>query len=169
MKLLSTFLLYFTAVTIFAIGTSTFNEQGIILGTATNDNAASGYVGEYVSSLIASGSAVSFTTATAANVTSISLTAGDWDVEGNVNFSETTSTVTARTSGISTTSATLPTNGSEAYCGVQSTVTSETNTITLPRKRISLASTTTVYLVGSATFSAGTCAGFGTITARRVR
>jgi len=126
-------------------------------------------MGEFVSSLVASGSAVSLTTATAANVTSISLTAGDWDVEGNVNFKETTSTVTARSAGISTTSVTIPSDGSEGYNGVQSTVTTENNTITLPTKRISISGTTTVYLVGSATFSAGTCAGFGAITARRVR
>jgi hypothetical protein len=137
--------------------------------SVTNDASQAGAIGEYVSSLIASGSAVSLTNATAANVTSISLTAGDWDVRGNVNFTETTSTVTARSAGISTTSATLPTDGSEGYCGVQSTVTSETNTITLPAKRISLSTTTTVYLVGQATFSAGTCAGFGTLTARRTR
>jgi len=140
-----------------------------IVGSATNDNAVALNVGEYVSSLIATGSAVSLTTATAANITSISLTAGDWDVSGNVNFNETTSTVTARSAGISSTSATLPTDGSEAYNGVQSTVTSEINSITSPRVRMSLSGTTTIYLVGKATFSAGTCAGFGTLTARRIR
>lgn len=138
-------------------------------GTSTNDNATAGNVGERVTSLIASGSAVSLTTATAANITSISLSAGDWNVVGNVNFTETTSTVTARSAGINTTSATVPTDGTEAYCGVQSTATSEVNTIMLPAKVIKLASTTTVYLVGKATFSAGTCAGFGYIMATRVR
>jgi len=140
-----------------------------IIGTSTNDNASSGNIGEFVSSSISVGSAVSLTTATAANVTSISLTAGDWDVSGMVSFNETTSTVTARTAGISSTSATLPTDGSEGYCGVQSNLTSEINSITLPVKRISIASTTTIYLVCKATFSAGTCGGFGTISARRVR
>jgi hypothetical protein len=152
------------------VNSLTFSTSGKgIAGTATNDSASAGVVGEYVSSLIAVGSAVSLTTATAANVTSISLTAGDWDVAGVVNFSETTATVSARTAGISTTSATLPTDGSEGYCGVQSTVTSETNSIALTRKRITISGTTTVYLVGQATFSAGTAAGFGTINARRVR
>lgn len=149
--------------------TGVITATGGVLGTATNNNATAGNVGEYVSSLIAVGSAASMTTATALNITSISLTAGDWDVEGNVNFTEGTATVSARSAGITSTSATVPTDGSEAYCGVQSTVTSETNTITLPRKRFSLSGTTTVYLVGSATFSAGTCSGFGSITARRVR
>jgi hypothetical protein len=86
-----------------------------------------------------------------------------------VNFSETTSTVTGRVAGLSSTTATLPTDGSEGYCGVQSTLTSETNSIGLTKKRFSLSGTTTIYLIGQATFSAGTCAGFGNITARRVR
>lgn len=140
-----------------------------IAGTTTNDNAAAGKIGEYVSSLVASGSAVSLTDATAANITSISLTAGDWDVEGNINFIATTATVTSKIGGISSTSATLPTDGSEVYSGVQLTVATATDGVALPRKRISIASTTTVYLVGQASFSAGTVSAFGSITARRVR
>lgn len=140
-----------------------------ILGTTTNDSADAGNVGQIVSALVASGSAGSLTTATAANVTSISLTAGDWDVEGNVNVTLGTATLTAQAAGISTTSATLPTDGSEVYSGLQLTTTNAVDSITLPRKRISVASTTTVYLVGRATFSAGTAAAFGAITARRVR
>jgi hypothetical protein len=155
------------------LGTSSFRWQNLyikgVVGTITNDNATAGNTGEFVSSLIAVGSAVSLTTATPANVTSISLTAGDWDVDGLVSFTETTSTVTARSAGITSTSATVPVDGSEGYNGVQSTVTTEKNSIALGRKRFSLSGTTTIYLVGSATFSAGTCGGFGTITARRVR
>lgn len=150
------------------LAVNTTNDVSI-KGVSTNSSATAGDLGEHVSSLIAVGSAVSLTTATAANITSISLTAGDWDVTGIVNFSETTSTVTARIAGLSSTTATLPTDGSEGYCGVQSTVTSEINSIGLTRKRFSLASTTTIFLVGQATFSAGTCAGFGNITARRIR
>ncbi len=138
-------------------------------GTTTNSNAAAGNLGEFVNSLVASGSAVSLTTATAANVTSISLTAGDWDVEGNCNFNYTTATVTAAICGISTTSATLPSDGSEAYSGLQLTTATTTTSITMPRKRISLSGTTTVYIIGKVTFSAGTAGEFGTINARRVQ
>lgn len=150
-------------------GTFTPSQTGGIVGTTTNNDVNAGGVGEYASSAIASGSAVSLTTTTATNITSISLTAGDWDVEGNVNFSASTATVTGTSAGISATSATLPTDGSEAYSGVQVTLLSETDSVTLPRKRIRIAGTTTVYLVGRSTFSAGTVVGFGAITARRVR
>ena len=143
--------------------------QGSLRATATNDNAPSGGQGEFVQTLVATGSAVSLTTATPANICNVSLTAGDWDVEGNINFNDTSATLTATEAGISATSATLPTDGSEVYCGVQLTTTTAKNGITLPRKRISIASTTTVYLVGQQTFSAGTAAAFGQISARRVR
>jgi len=145
-----------------------FAPSGIV-GSNTNDSAAAGDVGEAVSSYIASGSAVSLSNATAANVTSVSLTAGDWDVEGNVNFIASAATVTASSGGISATSATVPTNGSEVFSGVLLTVGTATYSATSPRVRISIASTTTIYLVGKASFSAGTVTAFGGITARRVR
>ena len=140
-----------------------------ITGTTTNNNASAGSVGEYISSVISTGSSVPLTTATATNVTSISLTAGDWDVEGWVNYDYGSATVTQSMAGLNTTSATIPTDGSEAYSATQLTLTSSLGTISLTRKRISIASTTTVYLVSQATFSAGTASAFGGISARRVR
>lgn len=138
-------------------------------GVTTNSSAAAGKVGEYVSSLIAVGSATSLTTATAKNVTSISLTAGDWVVSGNVTFTESSATVTSRTAGISSTSATLPTDGSEIENGSLTTLISEKITLTIPPKSIKLSGTTTIYLIGSETFSAGTSSGYGSINAWRVR
>lgn len=148
---------------------SSVTVAGGIVGTITNDNATALNVGEYVSSLVATGSAVSLTTNATANVTSISLTAGDWDVDGIVNLNASAATVTAMSGGVTSTSATIPSDGSEGYSGVLLTIASAVDSITLPRKRISIASTTTVYLVGRSTFSAGTVAAFGSITARRVR
>lgn len=142
---------------------------GNLVGTTTNDSATAGNVGEILSSAVAIGSPVALTTATGANVTSLSLTAGDWDVSGNINFSASSATVTGTSGGITTTSATVPVDGTEVYSGVQVTLLSETDSVTIPRKRISIASTTTVYLVGKSTFSAGSVGAFGSITARRVR
>ncbi len=142
---------------------------GGILGTATNNNAGTGIVGEFVSSLVAIGSPQSLSNNTAANVTSITLSAGDWDVEALASVTETTATVTARTAGISSTSATLPTDGTEGYNGNQSVTTTEANSIPLARVRMSLAGSTTVYLVEKVVFAAGTAGGFGSLNARRVR
>jgi len=150
----------------------TLNQPNTV-GVTGASNAAAGSVGEFVSALVAVGSAVSLTTATAKNVASISLTAGDWDVEGNVNFTGGSATTAAGglfSTGISTSTGALPTDGSEVPVAVPPvTTTSFLANGTLPRKRISISSTTTVYLVAEATFSAGTVGAYGAITARRER
>lgn len=139
-----------------------------ILGASTNSNAPTGYVGEYISSQVVVASAVNLPNNTATNITSISLTAGDWDVYGNVRVSYTT-TSTGCYAWISTTSATAPdqslvsgpitlANGTIAFYGI----------CCLP-VRISLSATTTVYLSAVSTFTAGTSTGCGFIGARRVR
>lgn len=137
--------------------------------SATNDSATAGDIGEFTQTLVAAGSAVALTTATAADIASISLTAGDWDVEGWINFAATGGTVTGRVGSISATSATHPIDGSQIHQGYQTTTTTETTSVSLPRKRISLAATTTIYLVATGTFSAGSMGGFGGLNARRVR
>lgn len=161
-----------TALKLIGNGTAQFQvglSTPLIVGVTTGSAAAAGNVGQVISSAIASGSAVSLTTATGANVTSISLTAGDWDVSGNVNFAASTATVTGASGGVTSTSATVPTDGTEVYSGVQVTLVSENDSVTIPHKQINVSSTTTIYLVGKCTFSAGTVGAFGAITARRVR
>lgn len=139
-----------------------------IVGTTTNNNANAGSVGEVIVSSVASGSAVSLTTGTAANIASISLTAGDWDISGNVNFKYTTATVTGASAGINDVSAVVPTTGAEGYSGLQLTAVTTNDSITIRPARVPIASTTTIYLVGTSTFT-GTAAGFGSIIARRRR
>jgi hypothetical protein len=145
-----------------------------IVGTTSGSDAASGYVGEYVYSTIASASAVALTTATAANVTSISLSAGDWDVSGLVELATTSATVAANApvyAGIATTSATLTDTQYALHRPVAVTTTTYAPWLSLhaPTLRLSLTATTTVYLVAQATFTAGTMKAYGTVRARRVR
>lgn len=148
---------------------------GVILGgTSTNDDATAGKVGELISSNVAKGLAVPLTTNTAANVTSISLTAGDWDVHASVWFDATGTTSISRFGGdISTTSATLstfPNGGAGFMFWNQALVIGDVDHgWQIGTKRISLSSTTTVYLVAIATFTVDTLAAFGFIGARRVR
>ena len=141
---------------------------GQLPATATNDSAAAGKVGEFASSTRASGSALALTTSTQTNVTSVSLTAGDWDVFGTVAFNTGASTVVSATiGGVNTTSATLgaPTDG--GYFNVPG----DAHNTVFPTgvKRVSLAATTTVYLVAYSTFSTSTQSVYGSIFARRVR
>jgi hypothetical protein len=146
---------------------------GGIVGTTAGGNAAAGNVGEVISGILAVGSPVALTTATPANVLTIVLTAGDWDVEGNLNFVASGATTAAGAlyyGGISTATGTVPTDGTAVIAAVPAvTTTAFGASITLPRKRISVAGNTNVFLVGLATFSAGTVGGYGAITARRVR
>lgn len=148
-----------------------------VVGVTTNSNAAAGLVGEFITATVAVGAAVGLTTATPANVGSISLTPGDWDVNGVVGFNLTGATATLFQSGPSLTTAVLPTQpggsglGTDALASDPSTLVTATGVFTIGGNyvRISLAATTTIFLVASATFSAGTAAAFGTIRARRVR
>lgn len=148
--------------------TGATTHTGGIVGTVAGGNATAGNVGQTIGSLVAVGSAVALTVSTTVyNVSSISLTAGDWWVQGQVSYTETVATASARSAGVGTTSATLPTDGSEGNCGVQSTLTTEVNMIALAWKRINVSSTTTVYLCAAATFSAGTVSAYGALVALR--
>lgn len=140
-----------------------------VKGTNTNDNAAVGNIGEYISSVVPLVSAVSITHAVNTNVTSVSLTAGDWDVSGIVsfNFAATTS-ITALAGGITTTSATFDLNATYIH-RTAAFVPEGVIGYGIPTIRISLAATTTVYLVALANFTVSTATAYGRIDARRVR
>lgn len=140
--------------------------------TATNNNASAGQVGEYISSTVLIGSAVSLTNNTAANITSISLTAGDWDVCGTISDNPAGSTVSQYTAGwISTTSATQPTiPNSGAFFSFSATRSAGlAMTASVGTTRLSLATTTTVYLSVIAGFTTSTESAYGFIGARRAR
>lgn len=140
-----------------------------VAGTTSNDSAAAGQLGEYQTATIASGAAVALTTATTANVTSLSLTAGDWDVTGTVDYTYGAGTnVTISQQGISTTSATL--GAQDTYTSVYTGgVPTADQGFQTPTVRISISSTTTVYLVSKCAFTVSTNKAYGTIRARRVR
>ncbi len=151
----------------------TFTSTSGIIGTTTNDSAAAGSVGQIIESTVLVGAAVSLTTATAADVTSVSLTAGDWDVWGGVFFSQAAGTTSTSYIGwISQTSATLPTspNSGAMYIDVGiSIVGASSYGQPVGMIRISLSGTTTVYLGARSSFTGSTNAAFGYIGARRVR
>lgn len=144
----------------------------LIPGTTTNDNATAGNIGEYLSS---TGGPVAVLTSTIANLVSRSLTAGDWDVTGTADFvtSSATGTNIFFRTGISTsaTSNTLGTGSTLDVSGPHPTTTFGVSDINIPcaTVRISLATTTTVYLNGLAVFGGGTMTASGFIRARRVR
>lgn len=153
--------------------TVTFSPTtGGIVGTTTNNNTDAGNVGEFVSSTIAAGSAISLTTTVSANITSISLTAGDWDVWGTVLCVTGGASTLSRLNGsLSTTSATQPAPSADGGAFVSTYMSMGASLLAgLPcgQIRLSLSGTTTVYLVVNATFTS-TATAYGYIAARRVR
>ncbi len=147
-----------------------------IQGTTTSDDAAAGYYGEYTSQVILIANEVSINSA--ANVASVSLTAGDWDVWGElwVDTNTGTATVSGRTSaGITATSATLAAVPADATGRAQLSnvpLAASVNAFVLsvaPVRASLSAGTTTYYLVGACAVAAGTAYGYGKICARRIR
>lgn len=161
-----------TGVVSFIDGIAPSTTKGIV-GTTLGDNANAGSVGEFISSTVLQGSSVNLTSNTAANITSISLTAGDWDVSGSVWFNPASTTTSGQQAGwISTTSATLPTapgNGGEFNNSNTIPTNNGSFGFCVGPTRVNVSTTTTVYLSAQANFSASTMGAFGFIRARRVR
>lgn len=170
-----------SAPAIFASGTDTnvtlqLNGQGTggvaIVGVATNSNAATREVGEYIESVVLQASAVTVTNTTATNITSISLTAGDWDVWGNITYVTVGGTAPQQLyAWTNDASATIPDG---AYIqGITLTaaggVLAGGGGCIAPYRRYSLASTTTIYLSGYSLATSGNSTACGRICARRAR
>lgn len=151
-----------------------FSSTSGIIGTTTNDSAAAGSVGEYLENIVLIGSAVSMTTGVGVNITSISLTPGDWDIVIDGYFTgNAATTVSGAFVSISNISATL--NISPGRLGVCS---SGGNTLFSVGQlagcvagpfRLSVAITTTIFFVANANFAVSTMSCFGIIRARRIR
>jgi hypothetical protein len=147
------------------------NPSRRILGTTTNNNAAAGYVGEYISSQVLKAAPLNFALSnTLYDVTSIALTPGDWDVSGNIGF-DITIGATIMSAGFSNNVATtLPDLSLVGNLTLLGGGTYGNNTgFNIPSQRISLAANATIYMVAAAVFGAGAVGGFGYMAARRVR
>jgi hypothetical protein len=149
------------------------SAAGQLPGTATNDNACAGCVGEVIQSTVLFGAAIGLTNNTATDITTINLTPGDWDVWGTLGWTGgATTTVTFFQGAITTTANNLGNI-------TQSLLTVAPGGITqfglaqiaypLSAQRAALAASTTYHLVSLCQFAVSTCSGFGTIIARRRR
>lgn len=151
------------------IGTAAIGQ---IPGTATNDNAASGNVGEYITSTVLVGSAISVLNNTPTNIASISISGGDWNVCGSLAENPAGTTVISQTlAWISVSSATIPVapNGGAEVIDSHALGAGSGNVFTIGCAGISVASTTTVYLSTQQSFAVSTNSSYGFIGARRVR
>lgn len=139
-------------------------------GIATNTSASAGDVGEIIEDTRVAGSAVSLTSATAANIASITLTAGDWDVAIFAQFTSAASTVIGQLmTSLSSTSGTLDGTLPDRFIALNASFTpgSTNSSNHLPRTRVSLSATTTFYFVARANFTTSTLSAWGKLVARR--
>lgn len=149
--------------------------SGGLAGTTTADNPCSTCVGSYLSNTTTAGQAVTISTAsmTGGNAAAIGLTPGDWNVWGTVYFNPGTTTTTTGEYGVVTSSSgTLPSQlaGGLGYSYENATLPAGGSTaLNINPVRVSLATTTTYYLVGAALFATSTNGVFGSIAARRAR
>lgn len=164
-----------TGVAINSVPSIAFSSTSGIIGTTTNDNAASGSVGEVISSIVSSAGAIALTSNTITNISSIVLTAGDWDISGQISFQVSSTTSLTQLRGwLSTSALTLPTSASISVPQVMDSynfTASGTQTFTMPigTGRISLSSPATLYLDARAIFTISTLSSYGWLFARRMR
>lgn len=143
---------------------SKFNKAG----TTTNDNASAGNVGEVISSAVASQNAG--TSGQYADLTSIVLTAGDWDVKGQIFVSANGATVSVFSISV------LPVSGNDGTglvygdnASLHNIVTGTGYTSGALYLRVSIAAGATYYLKTNITYSVATPLLWGKISARRAR
>lgn len=141
-----------------------------LLGTAAADNATAGNVGELLS---ASAGPTALTTATPLTITSLVLTAGDWDLWGMMQFTGgATTTVTAQLASLSTATNVLQNNGnnysSKVYNAQTVFNTISSDSMNVGPLRVSTTGTT-YFFVAQANFATSTCSAQAFMYARRVR
>ncbi len=149
------------------VGTFLSTASTTLKGSATNDSAAAGNVGEYIlgdqSSATSAGTSAQFS-----DLTSIALTAGDWDVIGRLVYFKNGATISAIEGFIGTTAgnnSTGLTDSTRMSADPPATAIVSSTTFL----RASLTGNTTYYLKYEITYSAGTPQVAGRISARRAR
>jgi hypothetical protein len=140
-----------------------------IVGVTDASSAAAGSVGEYIESKIQEAGALTPSSNTALTITSIALTAGDWNVWG-IGALKGTGTAGNLFVSISTSTNTLGTDVATLVSIPSVVVSNGICAIGIPPLRVNIAAGATYYLVMQAGLGAVTTPlTFGYIAARRVR
>lgn len=150
---------------------TTLNVSGIV-GVVNGSNATTGNVGQYLRSFVSSANKVTLTTNVYVDITNVMLSAGDWEVNGNVTLNNASGSCEFPLAGFGTGSGNSATGlvaGDTMSLAPLGPINSADLTIVIPTTRYSVTSPTPIYLKTRATVNSGTIAGYGKITARRVR
>lgn len=142
-----------------------------VTGDVSGNPVAAGKVGELVEVYVSPVSTVTLTTGVNADVTSIDLTAGLWDINAIICFTGTSTDATTLYGGVSPTTGNSFTGQMEGLNAFQTSAVfnaSGDGGVSVPSFRQSVPSPITLYLKAYCVFSTGTAAAFGRISARRV-
>lgn len=138
----------------------------VLVGRVNGGGISTGNVGELLSSQVVYASGISITTATGTSITSLSLTAGDWDIWGNGFFTFSTGVGIEMLCSISASNGSFGDNSLTS--GIYSPSDSYTNFgFAVLQTAVSVSSTTVYYLNAYAQFASGTCKVCGLVQARR--
>ncbi len=148
----------------------TITTPGIV-GVTNAGNATAGNVGEYNSSATGGAAVSAGTSGQFGNITSISLTAGDWDVSGTFIPIINGAVITSGTWDVNLSAFSGNTTTDLVVGDNYLTISHLTNvgSMSIPAWRVNVSSTTTIYLKGRVSYSSGTPQWYGRISARRVR
>ena len=153
------------SATVGTISVTTIDGKGHV-GINNGTAPAVGYIGQLIRSNVATpGSSLS--TGTPANVTSISLTPGTWLITGTVVFTG----VLAGTYFIgstNTTTANIGTAGTDYILQGYVPTSGLQDGVAVPAKVVTIAATTTYFLVAQAAFTSGTVTAYGYIQGIRI-
>jgi hypothetical protein len=147
-------------------------------GVTDGSNAPAGMVGEFISKAVLAANAVAANTGVVVNVTSLSLPAGDWDVQGQIWIAPTGTRAATNVTGlavwVSAASAafpTVPAGSLQSFFGINiALVAAHLPVLASGKVRFSLAATTPIYLSGLVDYTGtGPIGLYGYIDARRAR
>lgn len=143
------------------------NGGAQIQGLTSGGTVSTGFVGEIISENIPSASATSLVSGTSKDITSISLSAGHWHIQGNVYVAGSGNNLTAVSMWSSLTSATLPDLSLVTQSFPKTGSDENAIGLTVPLLIIDITTTTTVYLSCRGVFSS-TATACGSIFATRL-
>jgi hypothetical protein len=168
-----------------SIKISTTGISGVIIqGTATNDTAPAGRIGEVISGSRLRSNGLSLTTGTSATITSITLTPGDWEVFWAIGVrTGGATTLTTLVGAVSLTNNAVPSGDTQCVQDSSGQVSlsnqwagnpmspgaaNDLNIGGMP-SRVSISTSTTYFLIINSSFAASTLIGYGSLQARRMR
>ena len=144
------------------------SSGGVYRGLNTSTAPAAGFIGERIVATVSNGSPVSLPTATTENITSVSLTAGTWDISCVAMLTGGANTGSGWFASITSSSGGAGTIGDTRVDTPTMCTASKDTVLTIPAVRVNLSATTTYYLTEQAIYSVGTLSGYGRLSAVRV-